>query len=183
MLGERDRPLGNKAHRKWNLSVSVGVLQGERFAWTHSHVYLVLMQLNSHSTWLGKQLKGQYVSTAGWWFKNKRFYEQYPQTFVFSSLQCGGNYFLFAHSLSGKKNLERPWIPFPFCFNLLVSLCLSCSSKNEFAVGLVALGGSRPQADSAFFPVGQIRPGNQASAPEARRSHQRSRRTLVSVTS
>lgn len=40
--------------------------------------------------------------------------------------------------------------------------------------------GQKLFSDSTFFPVGQIRTGNQASTPEARRPDQCSRWTLVS---
>lgn len=40
--------------------------------------------------------------------------------------------------------------------------------------------GQKLFSDSTFFPAGQIRPGNQASTPEARRPDQCSRWTLVS---
>lgn len=86
-------------------------------------------------------------------------------------MQCGGSCFLLTNSLSRRKNLGKHRIPFPFCFPLLVSLCLSCSSKNEFAIGLFVLVESRPEDDSSFFPCRTNmawEPGFSARGPEHR---------------
>lgn len=77
--------------------------------------------------------------------------------------------------------LRKRLIPFPFCFPLLIPPCLSCSSKDEFAAGFCVPSEADLRVTVPFFFVGQIRPWNKASAPEARSSHQCPRWTLVSL--
>ena len=119
-----------------------------------------------------EKIKGKCVSSTGWWFQESKSFMSGSHIHLSLPICSAVVIVFFLLTVWAEKTyLGKHWIPFPFCFPLLVSLCLSCSSKDEFAVGLFVPAGSRPEADSSFFPCRTnmaLEPGFNARGPEHR---------------
>lgn len=128
-----ERPVGNKACRRVNLSAVSGSA-AEHFRWMCTHIDsgLLAVELSFCTIWHAVALNRrsrENMSVVQAFEKRAKALEAVASS-VSPHLQCSDSCFLLTNSLSRKKQpLGKHWILFPFCFPLLVSYACHAAQR------------------------------------------------------